>query len=222
MIGLLPDRGSGETLKVTCLGAHCDDIEIGCGGTLLALRKRHPNLELRWLILSSDELRASEARKSAARFGVEDVAKQVQIETFRDGYLPWEGAAVKQAIHDHSRSFEPHIVFTHFRDDRHQDHRLVSDVTWNAYRDHLVLEYEIPKWDGDLGRPNVYMPLEHEEVEAKLEILHEVYASQLEKDWFQPEAFRGLMAVRGVESRAGSGHAEAFHARKLVLRGGLA
>lgn len=217
MIPLLLARDPSEPVKVTCLGAHCDDIEIGCGGTLLALREQFPHLEMRWLILSSDEVRAGEARASAARFGVEDVSKQVQVETFRDGYLPYEGAAVKQAIHDHRGTFEPDVVFTHYRDDRHQDHRMVSDVTWNAYRDHLVLEYEIPKWDGDVGVPNVFMPLSENQVETKLDILYDTYVSQHEKDWFQPNAFRGLMAVRGVEARAPSGYAEAFHARKLVL-----
>ena len=217
MIPMLLGRDASAPLRVTCLGAHCDDIEIGCGGTLLSLRAQFPQLEMRWLILSSNELRAAEARASAERFGVADPAKHVQVESFRDGYLPYEGAAVKQAIHAHRETFEPDLVLTHYRDDRHQDHRMVSDVTWNAYRDHLVLEYEIPKWDGDLGIPNIFMPLRHEEVEAKLSILHDCYASQHEKDWFQPQAFRGLRSVRGVESHAPSGYAEAFHARKLVL-----
>jgi len=217
MINLLFSNDRSTPLKVLCLGAHCDDIEIGCGGTILRLREWYPKLEIRWLVLSSNEERRAETFASATRFGLVESDKSVHIEAFRDGYLPYEGAEVKQAIHDHRSEFEPDVVFTHYRNDRHQDHRMVSDVTWNAYRDHLILEYEIPKWDGDLGTPNFFVPLDAAHVESKLSILQQEYCSQQMKESFRLEAFRGLMALRGVEAKSTGGYAEAFYSRKLVV-----
>ena len=198
------------------MGAHCDDIEIGCGGTIQRLVEWYPNLEMRWMVLSSNEERSAETRKSASRLGIADPNKSVRIESFKDGFLPYEGAELKQAIHDQSCDFEPHIIFTHYRDDRHQDHRTVSDITWNAFRDHLIFEYEIPKWDGDLGAPNFFVPLDDAHVERKLAIIQEEYPSQASKGSFALEAFRGLMAVRGLESKSPGGFAEAFYCRKMV------
>lgn len=217
MISLLFSNDRSTPLKVLCLGAHCDDIEIGCGGTILRLQEWYPKLEIRWLVLSSNEERRAETRASATRFGLVESDKSVHMEAFRDGYLPYVGAEVKQAIHDHGSEFEPDVVFTHYRNDRHQDHRMVSDVTWNAYRDHLILEYEIPKWDGDLGTPNFFVPLDAAHVENKLTILQQEYNSQQMKESFRLEAFRGLMALRGVEAKSTGGYAEAFYARKLVV-----
>jgi LmbE family N-acetylglucosaminyl deacetylase len=205
-----------EPLKVLFLGAHCDDIEIGCGGTILRLAEWYPNLDMRWMILSSNEERRREAQKSAARFGMADPGKDLRIESFRDGYLPYEGAEVKQAIHDQCRDFPPDIVFTHYRNDRHQDHRVVSNITWNAFRNHLVLEYEIPKWDGDLGSPNFFVPLDEVHVERKFSVIEEEYPSQAAKGSFALAAFRGLMAIRGLEAKAAGGYAEAFYSRKLI------
>ena len=218
MIGLrLPTPEAGP-LRVLCLGAHCDDIEIGCGGTLLRLRAERPDVEIRWHVLSSEPARAAETRHAAMLFGLagEDPAI-VRIDAFRDGFLPWEGAAVKDAILAGRNAWQPDLVFTHARDDRHQDHRFVSDLTWNAYRDHLILEYEIPKWDGDLGQRGVYVALDEATVARKLEILDVAYATQKSKAAFSLDAYRGLMALRGIEARAPSGHAEAFYARKLGL-----
>jgi len=212
---VIPLFAVGSPLRVLCLGAHCDDIEIGCGGTLLALRAARPDVEIRWHVLTSDPARAAELRASAARFGLDPDGPAVRIEAFRDGYLPWEGARVKEAIHAERGGWQPDVVFTHARADRHQDHRLVSDLAWNAFRDRLVLEYEIPKWDGDLGTPNFYVALDRATVERKLAILESVYATQRSRASFDLGAFRGLMALRGVECRAPEGHAEAFHARKL-------
>jgi LmbE family N-acetylglucosaminyl deacetylase len=219
VIPLLFDRDREQPLRVLCLGAHCDDIEIGCGGTLLRLREWYPTLEMRWLVLSSDERRAAETRASAKRFGV-DPADVVTL-PFRDGFLPYEGAAVKDAVLARRGDFAPDLVFTHYRDDRHQDHRVVSEIAWNLYRDHLILEFEIPKWDGDLGSPGFFVRLEAAHVEQKLAIVEQEYASQHEKHAFDVEAFRGLMALRGVECRAPSGYAEAFHARKVLLDGSV-
>ncbi len=218
MIGLGLRPAGGAALRVLCLGAHCDDIEIGCGGTLLRLRAAHPECEIRWHVLTSDPERAEETRRSAALFGLDPADRSaVRIDAFRDGFLPWEGAAVKDAVLDARRDWSPDLIFTHARADRHQDHRVVSDLTWNVYRDHLVLEYEIPKWDGDLGQPGFYVDLDEETVSRKLQILGSVYTSQKAKAAFSLEAYRGLMALRGIEARAVSGFAEAFYARKLGL-----
>ncbi len=218
MIGLGLRLPAAAPLRILCLGAHCDDIEIGCGGTLLRLRAARPDVEIRWHVLSSEPVRAAETRRAASMFGLagEDPAV-VRIDAFRDGFLPWEGAAVKDAILAGRGEWRPDVVFTHAREDRHQDHRVVSDLTWNAYRDHLILEYEIPKWDGDLGQPGLYVALDEATVAKKLSILDSVYASQRQKAAFSLDAYRGLMAVRGIEARAASGFAEAFYARKLEL-----
>ncbi len=216
-LGLLPLPTSGP-LRVLCLGAHCDDIEIGCGGTLLRLRETRPEVEIRWHVLTSDPERGAETRKSAALFGVvaEDPGA-IRIDAFRDGFLPYEGAQVKESILAGRSDWTPDLVFTHAREDRHQDHRVVSELTWNAYRDHLILEYEIPKWDGDLGQPNLYVALDEGTVARKLAILDSVYRTQKNKASFSLDAYRGLMALRGVEARAKTGFAEAFLARKLSL-----
>jgi len=207
----------GRPLRVLCLGAHCDDIEIGCGGTLLALRAARPDVEIRWHVLTSDAEREAELRASAVQFGIDPTSAAVRVDAFRDGFLPYEGPGVKEAVHTAHGGWRPDLVFTHARHDRHQDHRLISDLTWNAYRDQLVLEYEIPKWDGDLGAPNFFVALPRALVERKLGILESVYASQRSRASFDLGAFRGLMALRGVECRADEGHAEAFYARKLVF-----
>ena len=218
MIGLGFRVPTSGPLRVLCLGAHCDDIEIGCGGTLLRLRESQPGIEIRWHVLTSDPARESETRKSAALFGVETAAPgALRIDAFRDGFLPYEGARVKDAVLAARVGWNPDLIFTHAREDRHQDHRVVSELTWNAYRDHTILEYEIPKWDGDLGQPNVYVGLDEATVAKKLSILDTVYVSQKSKAAFSLDAYRGLMAIRGIESRSAAGFAEAFLARKLAL-----
>lgn len=216
MIGLLP-RVEGRPLRVLCLGAHCDDIEIGCGGTLFTLRAARPDSEIRWHVLSSTPERAAELRASAAQFGIEPGGPGLRIDAFRDGFLPWEGAAVKEAILAARDRWTPDLVFSHARHDRHQDHRTIAELAWNAYRDQLVLEYEIPKWEGDLGSPNLHVPLARATVDRKLALLESVYATQRSRASFDLAAFRGLMALRGLECRAPEGHAEAFYAPKLRL-----
>jgi LmbE family N-acetylglucosaminyl deacetylase len=209
--------GQVETPVVLCVGAHCDDIEIGCAGTLLLLREAYPAAEIHWMILASDEKRRLEALRSARLLLGDDGASRVAIKDFRDTFLPYEGARVKECFEALKPVVDPDVIFTHCRHDRHQDHRLVSDLTWNTWRSHLILEYEIPKYDGDLGQPNSFVPLDASHVSTKWATLQEAYVSQRDRDWFDEETFRGLMRLRGVECGAASGYAEAFFARKLVL-----
>ena len=201
--------------RVLCLGAHCDDIDIGAGGTLLRLREEHPGAEVTWVIFSSSPERAAEARASAGRFLGEGA--EVRTEAFRDGFLPYEGAAVKEAFERLKDLPNPDLILTHWGDDAHQDHRQVWELTRNTFRDHLILEYEVPKWDGDMGQPNLYVSLTRAQVERKIEYLADSYPTQSGKDWFDPDLFRGLMRLRGMEARAPEKHAEAFYARKLSL-----
>ena len=200
---------------VLCIGAHCDDIEIGCGGTLLRLLERNPELEVHYFILSSDALREREARDAACRLLGEAAEKRVEVLSFRDGFLPFVGGEVKECFEALKRRVRPDVIFTHTRGDLHQDHRLVAELTWNTFRDHLILEYEIPKYDGDLGAPNLFVPLAEAHVARKLEIVLGAFASQRTRRWFDEATFRALLRLRGVECNAD--HAEAFHARKLVL-----
>ena len=199
-----------------CLGAHSDDIEIGCGATLLQLARTRPRPEFRWVVWSAAGARAQEARRSARKFLGARAETEVQLHAFRDGYFPAEFSVIKDAFEALARDFKPDIVFTHTRDDRHQDHRVISDLTWNSFRDQLVLEYEIPKWDGDLGRPNLYVPVSRRAALRKTKALIDVFGTQRSKDWFSEETFLGLMRLRGMECRAAEAYAEAFHARKIA------
>jgi LmbE family N-acetylglucosaminyl deacetylase len=199
------------------LGAHCDDIEIGCGGTILRLREAMPEAEIRWLILSSNDVRHREAMESADRFLGERGRDSIRIESFRDGYLPYSGAQVKDVFEDVKREVSPDLIFTHHRHDLHQDHRLVNELTWNTWRNHMILEYEIPKYDGDLGQPNVFVAISPEQVERKIKTVLEVFGSQASKDWFDADTLSAILRLRGVESNAPERYAEAFYARKLRL-----
>jgi LmbE family N-acetylglucosaminyl deacetylase len=210
-------RPGGQRFRVLCLGAHSDDIEIGCGGTVLELLRARPRVECRWVVFSAAGVRAAEARRSARRFLGARAATAVELYTFRDGFFPAQFEAVKEAFEVLARAFQPDVVFTHHREDRHQDHRVVSDLTWNTFRGQLVLEYEIPKWDGDLGIPNCHVPLSAAAIRRKVRLLMQSFASQRSKDWFDEETFLGLARLRGVECRAASGYAEAFFGRKLAL-----
>lgn len=204
-------------LRIFCVGAHSDDLEIGCGATLRRLAALKPRPEFTWVVLSAAGARADEALKGArgilGAVGVEEVV----LHNFRDGYFPDEYAAIKDAFEVFGRGKRPDLVFTHARQDRHQDHRLASDLTWNTFRQSTIFEYEIPKWDGDLGQPNCYVPLTSAEAAKKVATLMNVFGSQRGKDWFSEETFFGLMRLRGMECRSTSGYAEAFHGRKLIL-----
>ncbi len=208
-------RPTDQPLRVLCLGAHADDIEIGCGGTLLTLLAAQPCV-IRWIVLSANETRAKEARAAATVWTAEAEEAEIVIEHFTDGRFPEERGAIKDYF-EAQKTFSPDLVFTHTLHDRHQDHRLLAELAWNTWRNHLVLEYEIPKYEGDLGQPTCFVPLAPATVERKLLLLHENFASQRGKHWFDAELFRGLMRLRGAESAAVEGYAEAFHGRKVCL-----
>ncbi len=199
---------------ILCIGAHCDDIEIGCGGTVLRLLKERHDVAVRWIVLSSTKERAREAAASAELFLKGSRSRTVRIEAFADGHFPYQGSEIKRYFETLKRTWTPNVIFTHYRDDRHQDHRLVSDTTWQTFRDSLILEYEIPKYDGDLGAPNVFARLDGSTCERKIRNIVRSYKSQRPKPWFTEETLRALMQLRGVESRAPR-YAEAFYGRKL-------
>lgn len=205
-----------DPTSVLCLGAHSDDIEIGCGGTLLHLQSAFPRLQFHWVVFSTQGPRGKEAAKGAELFTA-GCHKEVVLKDYRDGFLPYHGGEVKDFFEEMKGRVDPDLIFTHWHGDAHQDHRLVSELTWNTYRNHFILEYEIPKYDGDVGRPNVFVPLEAPLFERKVEYLLEAFESQRSKRWFDRATFLALMRIRGMESNSPSGYAEAFHARKLVL-----
>jgi LmbE family N-acetylglucosaminyl deacetylase len=207
----------GGPRRLLAIGAHCDDIEIGCGGTLLRLVGEHPDLEVRWVVFCSTPERAREARASAAAFLRRVVKAEVTVGDHRDGYLPHSGAAVKDEFEALKRNYSPDLILTHYRHDLHQDHRLVSELTWNTWRNHMILEYEIPKYDGDLGVPNFFSPMPAATMERKIELLLEQFPSQSGKPWFTADLFRGLARIRGMECVAPEGLAEAFYCRKAVF-----
>ena len=207
----------GERLSVLCLGAHADDIEIGAGGTILSWIASGVQLEVHWCVLSATGPRADEARESAAAFLAGARQATVELGSFRDGFFPYQGAEIKAWLDNLKAKVDPDLILTHRANDAHQDHREVRQLTWNLFRDHLILEYEIPKWDGDLGQPNVYMPLKRDVLERKLDLLQSHFGTQRSKDWYDADVFRGLARLRGMECRAPDRSAEAFVLHKAVL-----
>ena len=207
----------GDRLSVLCLGAHSDDIEIGAGATLLGLQERGVRLDVHWCVLSGGAEREREARASAADFLAAAESAQVEVMSFRDSFFPEQGEAIKSWFVGLKERVAPDLVFTHQRGDAHQDHQLVCRLTWNAFRDHTILEYEIPKWDGDVGQPNVYAPASAKVLKRKIDLLITHFGSQRSKQWFDAETFLGLARLRGMECRAPERYAEAFFARKLAL-----
>jgi LmbE family N-acetylglucosaminyl deacetylase len=207
---------AASRVNVLCLGAHSDDIEIGCGGTVLRLARQYPNCVFHWVVFSATGVRAQEAQRAAALFAGTRALKGPLLKDFQDGFMPFIGAEVK-AVFEELKVVSPDLIFTHNRNDAHQDHRLLGELTWNTFRDHLILEYEIPKYDGDLGRPGVFVPLDPELCERKVQYLMDTFVSQRSKPWFQSETFVSLLRLRGMECNAPSGYAEAFYCRKLVL-----
>jgi len=202
-------------LKVLCLGAHSDDIEIGAGGTILKLIDEYQIEEITWVVFSSNEIRKKEAILSAEKFLTEVSNKNIVVKDFRDGFLPFHAIEVKEFFEELKKSGAPDIIFTHYRNDRHQDHRLISDLTWNTWRSHFILEYEIPKYDGDLGNPNFYVQLEDAHISKRNQILLETFVSQAGKHWFDDATFKALARIRGMESA--TLFAEAFYSRKLFF-----
>jgi LmbE family N-acetylglucosaminyl deacetylase len=231
--------------SVLCLGAHADDIELGCGGTLLRMREENPNLSVQWVVFSGEGPRRREAFDSAHRFlgtaGKDDAVaesgngpdasaerddeaaiqfgagRSIQVESFRDRYFPMQWLELKERFDELARNFSPQVIFTHRRDDAHQDHRVLAELTWCAFRDHWILEYEIPKYEGDLGQPNVFVPLSTDQTRNKARWTVESFASQHDKRWFTEETILALARIRGIEAASESGYAEGFYCRKLVL-----
>lgn len=202
-------------LNILCLGAHSDDIEIGAGGTLLKIFQEYEIGSVRWVVFASNEIRRNEANRSADQFLESVSEKKIEINSYRDGFLPSHSIEIKEYFESLKQEISPDIIFTHYRNDRHQDHRLVSDLTWNTWRNHLILEYEIPKYDGDLGIPNFYVPLDDELLLKRNDILFNSFVSQQSKHWFDHDTFNALPRLRGMESA--SKFAEAFYARKIIL-----
>jgi LmbE family N-acetylglucosaminyl deacetylase len=209
------DLAAAPPARVLVLGAHCDDIEIGCGGTLLRLVETNPAVEIRCVIFCSDPQRGAETRACIAQLLGPATAGRLRLHSHRDGYLPHAGPALKDAFEALKSDPAPDLIFTHWGRDLHQDHRVVSELTWNTFRDHLILEYEIPKYDGDLGAPNTFVALSDEDLKRKCDALLEAYASQRGKRWFDADTFRALARLRGVECQ--QRWAEAFYSRKLLL-----
>ena len=203
--------------NVLCLGAHCDDIEIGCGGTILRLIKENPKLNVRWVVFSSNPRRKREALAAARLFLGTEVRSRVVIRTFRDSFFPYEGKAINEFFESIRKQFQPDLIFSHYRHDLHQDHRVISDLTWNAFRNHLILEYEIPKYDGDLGSPNFFVGLDEAVCEKKIGNIMAAFPSQSGKQWFTDDTFRSMLRIRGVESNAEGRYAEGFYCRKAVV-----
>jgi LmbE family N-acetylglucosaminyl deacetylase len=207
----------GDRLSVLCLGAHSDDLEIGTGATLLSMMDRGIDLAVHWCVLSGVGEREREAKASAADFLSKVASAQIEVLAFKDGFFPEQGDAIKSWFEILKARTNPDLILTHYRDDAHQDHRQVCRLTWNTFRDHCILEYEIPKWDGDLGRPNFYVPVSAEALRRKIELLNVHFGSQRSKQWFDSELFLGLARIRGMECRAPERYAEAFFARKLLV-----
>jgi len=203
--------------SVLCLGAHADDIEIGCGGTVLALLEARPGLEVTWVVFGAKGDRAQEAQRSAERFLGSEAADRITVKGFRDSYFPYLGAELKESVEEVRDACSPDLIFTHHRHDLHQDHRLLAELTWCAFRDHRILEYEIAKYDGDLGRPNCYVPLKEPLCRRKIDLIVEGFPSQHDKRWFTEDTYWALLRLRGVECHSPTRFAEAFHAPKLIL-----
>jgi LmbE family N-acetylglucosaminyl deacetylase len=206
-----------KPLSVLCLGCHSDDIEIGCGGTILRLLEQSPSTTFHWVVFSAIGVRQDEARRAAKSFVAADNLQGPYLHEFADGFMPFNGAEIKNVFERLKREVSPDLVLTHNRMDSHQDHRLIAELTWNTFRDHLILEYEIPKYDGDLGQPIFYVPLTQELCEKKVRYLMEAFDSQRNKRWFEESTFRALMRLRGMECNSGSGYAEAFYCRKICF-----
>jgi LmbE family N-acetylglucosaminyl deacetylase len=202
--------------KILCLGAHSDDIEIGCGGTILKLTEEHPGLEVMWVVFSAEGERRAEATASAKAFLKKADKARVLVKDFRGSFFPFQGETIK-SFFETLKPFQPDLVFTHYRDDRHQDHRVLSDLAWNTFRSHVLLEYEIPKYDGDYGAPNVFVPVSKAHLARKSKLLLTHFKSQASKHWFSDELFMATPRIRGMECDSPTRYAEAFYSRKMVL-----
>ena len=205
------------TLKILCLGAHSDDIEIGCGGTILRLMEEIEEVEVKWIVFSANGKRAAESEESAKLFLENARKKDVVVKNFKESFFPYIGAEIKDFFEEMKNELTPDIIFTHYRHDLHQDHRLISELTWNTFRDHLILEYEIIKYDGDLGTPNIFVHLDENICRKKINIVMDCFKSQDNREWFTPDAFFSILRIRGIESKAPESYAEGFYCRKAVI-----
>jgi len=217
MIQLNLDSVPGGALKILCLGCHSDDIEIGCGGTILRLKEQYPSCIFYWVVFGAIGIREAEAQRGAELFAGTNRLEAAVLKDFPAGFMPFVGGEVKAVFEELKETISPDLIFTHNRKDAHQDHRLVAELTWNTFRDHFILEYEIPKYDGDLGQPSVFVPLEAEVCQKKVRYIMNTFQSQRAKRWFQEDTFLSLMRLRGMECNAPAGYAEAFYSRKIVL-----
>lgn len=209
-------KNGKSPVKILCLGAHSDDIEIGCGGTILAMLSDRSDVDVSWVVFSSGSDREREARTSADLFLKQAQQREVIVKQFRDGFFPFDGARIKEDFEKLKMEISPDLIFTHYRDDRHQDHRTISDLTWNTWRNHMILEYEIPKYDGDLAVPNCFIPLKRETCELKIRYICDTFQTQSNKAWLTEDTFQAILRLRGVECAATEKYAEAFYCRKLV------
>jgi LmbE family N-acetylglucosaminyl deacetylase len=210
-------EAKNQKLNILCLGAHPDDIEIGCGGTILRLIQEVPRAQFYWTVFSGDEKRDKEAFKSAKSFLRNVNAKRIDVKDFRESYFPFVGETIKDYFEKLKTEFSPDLVFTHYKNDAHQDHRFISNLTWNTFRDHFILEYEILKYDGDIGTPNLYVHLNESDVRRKSKYILSIFRTQKEKQWFTKETFKSILRIRGVESNSPSKYAEAFYCRKIII-----
>jgi LmbE family N-acetylglucosaminyl deacetylase len=216
MLSLTLPFDTSAAFNVLCVGAHSDDIEIGCGGTIRRLARKYPNCVFHWIVFAANGPRADEAQRAARLLVGEKSLRGPVVKSFKDGFMPFVGAEAK-ATFEELKPLSPDLIFTHYRKDAHQDHRLLSELTWQTFRNHFILEYEIPKYDGDLGQPNLFVPLDKDDCQQKINCLMDAFESQKGKHWFEPETFFALMRLRGIECCSPSGYAEAFYCHKVVL-----
>jgi LmbE family N-acetylglucosaminyl deacetylase len=218
MLGINFDIAQDSVFRILCLGAHSDDIEIGCGGTILKLVETYPNLSIDWIVFGSNVAqREEEALASAATFLTRANHKNIVVKGFRDSYFPYTGAEIKEFFEEIKKNLSPDLIFTHYRHDLHQDHRIICDLTWNTFRDHFILEYEIPKYDGDIGNPNFFVHLDEATCRRKTKYLVDHFKSQANRHWFTEETFFAMLRLRGIESKAPEQYAEAFYCRKMIF-----
>lgn len=215
MLELELSQQSNRPKKFLFLGAHCDDIEIGCGGAILQLAASYPEAEVHWVVFSGNDIRIEETRMAANMFAGDQV--KISCRNFRNSFFPSETVSIKEFFEEIKQDFEPDVIFTHFRDDFHQDHRVISELTWNTFRSHLILEYEIPKYDSDMGNPSVFLPLTKSDAEQKAQIIMQAFVSQHHRQWFSADTFLALLRLRGIQCNAAEGYAEAYFSRKLTL-----
>jgi LmbE family N-acetylglucosaminyl deacetylase len=217
MLNLLFNKKGGSSLKILFLGAHSDDIEIGCGGTILRMLEEYNIKEVYWEVFSGEDQRDKESKESANLFLEKIKRKKIDIYSFRNAFFPFVGAEIKECFEALKAMFSPDVIFTHYRHDLHQDHRLISDLTWNTFRDHLILEYEIVKFDGDLGNPNFFVHLSDKICKKKIRNIQKCFKTQEDKHWFSDDTFLSILRLRGIESNAPQKYAEAFYCRKMVM-----